>query len=194
MDDKLKLLKAELGEERIKLDEKVADHTFSKLGGLAKFFYIATTERELIHVLDTAMSLRIPYLLIGAGTKLLVSDKGFEGLVIKNRVSNVKISGVKGKVGKDGIGVEEALVEVESGASLLKINDFLKEQKLEQLLDLSSENATLGGAIFLDINLLKFVQKVKVWEKGQVSTEDVDMIRQGVDVVLSAILRVRAAE
>jgi UDP-N-acetylmuramate dehydrogenase len=194
MDDKLKLLRAELGEERVKTGEMISDHTFSKLGGPAKFFYIATSERELVHALDTAAALRVPYLIIGAGTKLLVSSKGFEGLVIKNRVSNVKISGVKGKVGKNGIGVEEALVEAESGASLSKINHFLKEQKLEQLLDLNSENATIGGAIFLDVNLLKYVQKVKIWEKGDVVTEDVDLLRQNTDILISAIIKVRSAE
>src|SRR6266542_3434036 len=118
MDDKIKLLTFALGQERVKLNEKLSYHTFSKLGGPAKAFYIATSQKELILALDTSLELKIPYLILGSGTKILPSKNGFEGLVIKNRTSSIKIGGVKGKVSAKGIGVEEALVEVDSGVSL----------------------------------------------------------------------------
>jgi UDP-N-acetylmuramate dehydrogenase len=192
MDDKIKLIIAEVGEERIKLDEQLSYHTFSKLGGAAQYFYIATTQRELIKIMDLSWELKIPYIILGNGTKLLVSEKGFSGLVIKNRTSAIKIGGIKGKVGKAGIGIEEALVEVDSGVSLNKLNEFLKEQKLKQIDSFSSLKSSVGGAIFLDKELQELAQQVNVWDKGAVSvilTEELNIRDQ---VVLSAVVKVKA--
>src|SRR5690349_14276111 len=104
MDNKAKLIVAQLGEERVKFKENLSYHTYTKIGGEAEFFYIATNQNELSGVLDLAFELKVPFLILGGGTKIIIPEGGFEGLVIKNRTSSIKISGIKGKVGKEGVG------------------------------------------------------------------------------------------
>src|SRR3990167_6899592 len=98
MDDKFKLLTSELGESRIKRDIDVTEFLQNRLGGVALFSYIATTEKELIKAI--------------------------------NLCRNLKIFGIKGKVSKSGLGVEEALIEAGSGVSLKRLNDYVKSQGL----------------------------------------------------------------
>ena len=192
MEDKIKILIDSFGEERVKRNEKLSYHTFSKLGGDAEGFYIATSQKELVDILDVCYQLKIPVLVLGAGTKMMISDKGIKGLVIKNRTSSTKIGAIKGKVGRQGIGVEEAMVEVDSGVSISKINEFLREQKLQEISGISSEHATLGGSIFLDTALQSKVSQIKVWEKGDVYNIGISELKRMDHIVLSLVLKVKA--
>lgn len=194
MDSKHKLLTVELGPERVKFEEKLIYHTYNKIGGPAEIFYIATNKKELVNVLNLAKELKIPFSILGSGTKYLISDKGIRGLIIKNRTSAIKIGGIKGKVGKDGLGVEEALVDVDSGVSIGKLNDYLKGQGLKVLEGISSPASSLGGSIFLDPNLQNLCQKVEVWQNGQINEVDVLDLKRGKDIVLSCVLSVKAQD
>lgn len=192
MNDKVALLKSVLGPERIKVEERLAYHTFSKIGGPAQIFYIATTQNEMINCLNAASDLRLPLMILGSGTKFMPPVRGIRGIVIKNRTSNIRIGGIKGKVGKFGIGIEEALIDVDSGVSLGKLNEFLKEQGLKEIVGISSKHATLGGSIFIDPAIIEQVQKVKVWEDGDVEQININSLKRMSNVVLSAVLKIKA--
>lgn len=194
LQDKIKLLIAEFGEERIKTGELLKYHTFSSLGGTAEIFFVATSQSELTRILNLAYELKIPYQIFGSGTKLLVSEKGFSGLVIKNRTGAVKISGIKGKVGASGIGIEEALVEADSGVSLGKLNEFLAEQKLQEISGFSSLKSTIGGAIFLDQELRMKTQQLKVWDRGDILNIPLEELNRKIHVVLSVVVKVKSQE
>jgi UDP-N-acetylenolpyruvoylglucosamine reductase len=192
MKDALKLLERELGAVRVKYNESLKYHLASGFDVSAECFYIATTIKELTQVLDLTRELKIPFFLFGAGTKVLISKK-IEGLTIKNRTSGIRVSGVKGKVSVNGIGVDEAMVEIESGVSLQKTNEFLKDQKLRQFNFPYIPNSTIGGALYVTPPLQDLTQKVKIWSDGEISeTEVYDLKRT--DIVLSIIIKVKAAE
>ncbi len=193
-EDKIKLLEIELGKERVKRDEPLTYHTYYKSGGPAEVFYIATNEKELVKVLDLCVELKLSHFIIGGGTKLFISNQGIKGVVIKNRTSNIKISSIKGKVGRAGIGIEEAMVEMDSGVSIGKLNSFLDEQKLSQIKTSSPDPSSLGGAIFIDPSIQNASTRVKVWEKGSVFDLDFFDLRINSQVVLSMILKVKAKE
>jgi len=63
-------------------DEPMTKHTTLKIGGPARLFVEAKTADELVAAVKAAVSLHIPHVVIGGGTNLLVSDEGFEGVVI----------------------------------------------------------------------------------------------------------------
>lgn len=67
------------------VQEKVSlkPYTSYKIGGPAQYFYIARSDDEVVAAVQTAMKLGIPYFLLGGGTNILISDQGFQGLVIK---------------------------------------------------------------------------------------------------------------
>ncbi len=202
MEDKLKLVERELGTVRVKYDESLKYHLASGFDVSAQCLYIATTIKELTHVLDLTRELKIPFFLFGAGTKVLPShsdgkvsliSKKIEGLTIKNRTGGIRVSGVKGKVSVKGIGVDEAMVEIESGVSLSKTNEFLKDQKLRQFNFPYIPNSTIGGALYVTPPLQDLTQKVKIWSDGEISDIEVYDLKR-TDIVLSIIIKVKAAD
>ena len=71
----------------IKNNESLAKHTYFKIGGPADQFVEVKTSDELIEAVRYAVSSKLPYLVLGGGSNVLVSDAGFRGLVIKNKTS-----------------------------------------------------------------------------------------------------------
>lgn len=191
MKEKIKILESVLGEVRIKTDEPLKYHLEIPSVGNAKVFYVATNLKELEQALNLAHELKIPFCILGGGTKIIIPDSGFEGFIIKNRTGGIKISGVKGKVSAKGIGVDEAMVEIESGVSFQKINEFLTVQKLSQLPFAVNPNSTIGGSLSGNDALSDITQKVKVWSSGQIFDIDVFDLKEG-DCILSVIIKVKS--
>lgn len=192
MDEKIKLLRAKVGQHKLKLNEPLKYHTFSKFGGQALAFFTATSQRELSDILDAAWKLELPVFLLGAGTKIAFAPGQVTGLVVKNRTSGVKIGGIKGRAATWGVGIEEALVEVDSGVSLGKLNGYLESQNLLGITPVSQPESTVGGVFFDCLKLQVLSQAVKVWRKGKVLELGPGQVERGRDIILSAVLRVQA--
>lgn len=64
-------------------DEPISKHTSFHIGGNAKFFVRIYSIRALKRILKIMKKRKMKYFVIGAGTNVLVSDKGFPGVVIK---------------------------------------------------------------------------------------------------------------
>ena len=82
-------------------NEPLRDHTTFRVGGEADAFLSVQSGDELKKVLLLCKAQQIPYFVLGNGSNLLVSDKGFRGLIISigNYMSEIKIEG-KGKTEK----------------------------------------------------------------------------------------------
>lgn len=59
------------------------NHTSFKIGGSADFFITANTVEELKAVISLCREQDVPYMIIGNGSNLLVSDDGIRGAVIR---------------------------------------------------------------------------------------------------------------
>ena len=59
------------------------DYTTFKIGGKAKYFFVAKNKEDLIKAISVAKKFKLPFFVLGGGSNLLVSDKGYNGLVIK---------------------------------------------------------------------------------------------------------------
>lgn len=79
------LFKVKLSELNIEYNasEPMRDHTSFKIGGDAEVFITVKTISELKSVLSLCREYNVPYLLIGNGSNLLVSDEGIKGAVIR---------------------------------------------------------------------------------------------------------------
>ncbi|KZF00227.1 UDP-N-acetylenolpyruvoylglucosamine reductase [Rhodococcus sp. EPR-157] len=64
-----------------------------RLGGPAREFAVATTSDELGAVVRDADASGTPVLLVGGGSNLVVSDDGFDGLVVKVETSGLRVDG-----------------------------------------------------------------------------------------------------
>ncbi len=72
-------------EERVPL----APLTTFGVGGEARFFAAAKTVDEVQEALVFASARKIPVFILGGGSNILVSDEGFEGLVLSVRLSDI---------------------------------------------------------------------------------------------------------
>lgn len=122
------------GVEGVRRDEPMAKHTTLKLGGPAKYFLIARTRDELVRAIETADRKNIPYRVIGGGANTLVADAGFDGLIIKTAMMDVKIDGSDVHVGSGMLSVAFARKVAAAGLS-----------GLEWLVTLPG---TIGGAVY----------------------------------------------
>ena len=64
-----------------------------RIGGRAKYFKEAKTVEELIEAIRWAGEKKLPIYILGGGTNILWSDKGFDGLVVKPDFDSIEING-----------------------------------------------------------------------------------------------------
>ena len=67
----------------IKENVSLQEYTTFRVGGKAQYFFEAKKESELVEAIKLAKEKNLPFFILGQGSNLLVSDKGFNGLVIK---------------------------------------------------------------------------------------------------------------
>jgi UDP-N-acetylmuramate dehydrogenase len=105
-----------------------------KIGGPAKFFVEVTTVDELKEALLLAKPLvGDKIVILAGGTKVLISDEGFDGLVILNKI--------------EGIGQEGDGLRVGSGALTRDILNYCLENSLSGLEWAGGLPGTIGGAV-----------------------------------------------
>ncbi len=75
------------------------DHSSYRIGGLAKHFFEARSEHELMEALSDARNQNLRVFVLGGGTNILFSDEGFDGLIIKPLFGQVEVSGETLRVG-----------------------------------------------------------------------------------------------
>lgn len=128
-----------LDKKKLKFNEPLKNHTTFRIGGPAAFFCEAKSLDDLIKAVNVASKLSLDFFILGGGSNLLVSDKGYQGLAIKNQAGKIK------KIGQERI-------EVESGARLIEIINFSLNHNLLGLEDFVMIPGTVGGAVFNNIH------------------------------------------
>lgn len=192
MDFKYKLIVDSFGHDRFKYDEPLKDYTVLESEGKAKLFFIAFKTAELIKLIRMCRELRLPFFIFGTGSKIMISSSGFPGLVIKNRTSDIQTISIKGKVTKVGIGVEEAMIEVDSGMSVNKFCSYLDSQGLSTI-EISRLPGSIGGNLFLSKFLQSKVKSIKVLDwASEIEQITADKLSPKKHIILSAVFKVKA--
>jgi len=111
------------------------NYTTFKIGGPAKWFFPVKSKEDLILAFKTAKLFKVPFFILGGGSNVLVSDKGFPGLVIKIQDTRYKI-----KCNKVFAGAGMDL------ARLIRLTANSRLSGLEWAAGIP--NITVGGAIF----------------------------------------------
>ena len=112
----------------------LSDRTRFGIGGPAELYVEAASEPALSAALRIARSSGADYSVIGAGTNLIVSDEGFDGIVLRftaNRISS------------DG-----AMLRAEAGAELQALVDYSIEHGLRGLETMTGIPGSVGAAIY----------------------------------------------
>ena len=69
----------------------LANLTTIKVGGAADYFAAVTDTHHLLKLVRWARAHDLPYLILGGGSNVLISDRGVRGLVIHNRCKAVQV-------------------------------------------------------------------------------------------------------
>jgi UDP-N-acetylmuramate dehydrogenase len=80
-------------EKRFKENELLSRYTNFRIGGPAKFLVEVKSIDELKFAIEKTEEFKIAYFVLGGGSNTLVSDEGFNGLVIRLNLRNVEING-----------------------------------------------------------------------------------------------------
>lgn len=68
----------------------LASYTTFGIGGAARYFVSVKNERELVEALEFARKENLRFFVLGAGSNILFSDQGFNGLVIHNQIKGLE--------------------------------------------------------------------------------------------------------
>ncbi len=77
----------------IKENQPLAAFTTFGIGGPARWFVDAASEQEIAEAVEWSSSRRVPLFVLGGGSNLLVSDKGFPGLVLHVGLKGIERNG-----------------------------------------------------------------------------------------------------
>ena len=154
MDNVISLLQGEFGENRVRINEPMALHTAMKVGGPAAAYIEVDKTDELVKIVTLAGSEKIPFIVIGAGSKTIFSDSGYQGLVIKNNSRRFDVLSRKGKIRNSKIDVDRAYVFADSGAILNQVIRFTIEQGYQGVEEALGVSGSVGGALYAPDTLL----------------------------------------
>ncbi|MBP3597135.1 MAG: UDP-N-acetylmuramate dehydrogenase [Clostridia bacterium] len=132
-----KSLEQILNKEQILKNEPMKKHTSFRIGGNADYFLKIKTQEELKQVLEVCKKFKKEIFIIGNGTNLLVTDKGFRGVIIKLELNNLELKQED----------KEFFITVEAGYPLTKLSKFALDNELEGLEFACGIPGTIGGAI-----------------------------------------------
>ena len=85
------LLKQNLEEKNVLLNERMAKYTTFKTGGPADILVKIESIDKLKYVIDIASQNNLPITILGNGSNILVTDKGIRGIVCKIEIRKFEI-------------------------------------------------------------------------------------------------------
>jgi UDP-N-acetylmuramate dehydrogenase len=123
---------------RIRADIPLAPLTSFQIGGPATLFAEPATMAELVELFRLIREEAAPHFYLGLGTNILVSDAGFDGVVIRAR----------GEL--TGIRVAGDMLHAGPGARLLDLTAQAALQQLSGIELLSGIPGTVGGGLYMN--------------------------------------------
>ena len=132
---------ARLDSTRLKRDEPLAQYTTFKIGGPADLFYDATSTDDLAGAVSAARELGIEFFVLGLGANILIGDKGFRGVVIRNTSSHLRF-------------FDDGRLWVESGAVMARLIPQAVEREWSGLEHYVGIPSTVGGAVWQNLHFL----------------------------------------
>lgn len=159
-----KEIEAFAGKGALFTDEPLCNHTTFRVGGKADAFLSVCDEEQLKCAISVCNERQVPFFILGNGSNLLVSDRGYRGLVIA--------------IGKDmsEISVHENHIIAQAGALLGSVAQTAAKNGLGGMEFASGIPGTIGGAIVMnagayDGEMKQIVEEVTVLTReGEVRT------------------------
>jgi UDP-N-acetylmuramate dehydrogenase len=180
--------------DNVVFDEDMKKHTSFRIGGTADAFVSVTSALEIEKIICFCADTETPYMIMGNGSNILVSDKGIRGVVIHigNGMSKCRIEGCD--------------VYADAGILMSALSKKFLEANLTGFEFASGIPGTLGGGIFMNAGayggeLKDIIESVTfICPDGIIKTETAEnlgfayrrsMFTEGGYVILSCKLRLK---
>lgn len=180
MTDTINALKEKFDENQLLFNEPMKKHTSFKIGGNADILVLPKSTEEIKYLVRLFGENKINYYVMGNGTNLLVSDKGFRGAVIKlfKNFSHISANG--------------NVITAQSGALLSKIAALALKNSLSGFEFASGIPGCLGGAVCMNAGayggeMKDILKNITVLDKGEIIKIPTD--KAGLEYRSSRILK-----
>lgn len=127
-----------VGEEQVKEQELMKKHTTFRVGGPARYYICPRTVLEVQKILQVCKEYELPFFVVGNGSNLLVSDEGYDGVILQ-LFRNY-----------NDIIVEGNIIKAQSGALLSQVASRALEEGLGGFEFAAGIPGTLGGAVTMN--------------------------------------------
>lgn len=186
-----------LGSDNVRLQEPMKKHTTFRIGGPADYYLCPHSTEELQKILQICRENKLEFFILGNGSNLLVSDKGYRGAVIQlwKNFSDIE--------------AEDNTIMVKAGALLSKVAAEALEESLTGMEFASGIPGTMGGAVMMNAGayggeMKDIIREVTVLTReGELLTlskEEMNfgyrtsVVKEKGYVVISAVLQLRKGD
>jgi len=127
----------------------LSNKNWFQTGGPARFFAQPSTAEQFAQALNYAHKHVLPMYILGQGANILVSDAGFDGLVIRPALTDINhISGANDT---------EVLVYTESGVLMDALIEYCLHNNILGLEEFSGIPGTVGGSVYINLHYFQFL-------------------------------------
>lgn len=136
--DFIEIAKDIAGSGNVFINEKLEKHTTFRVGGPAACLVTPDSAESVYELVKICRKENIPYYVIGNGSNLLVSDEGFNGIIIKigRKMSNISI--------------KDKIITAEAGVLLSSIGAYAAKRSLTGFEFAAGIPGTFGGACVMN--------------------------------------------
>ena len=159
--------------ENIKLNEQLKPYTTFRVGGPATYFVEPESIQQVQGLISLCKEHQIDWFVIGNGSNLLVSDEGYDGMIISLQKHFSHVIHEDGKI------------RAEAGAMIAKVSNTAKKHSLTGLEFAAGIPGTVGGALVMNAGAYggeikdTLIEAVVLTEQGEVLTLEASQLELG---------------
>jgi UDP-N-acetylmuramate dehydrogenase len=117
-------------------------------GGSARFYCEPTTAQQFQEAILYANTHQLEIFILGQGANILISDDGFDGLVIRPMLTTITTLSTDGTT---------ALIKADAGVTMPNLIDYCLNNSFIGLEEFSGIPGTVGGSVYINLHYFEFL-------------------------------------
>ena len=132
----------------ITANEPLAQKNWFGTGGPARFYCEPTNAQQFQEAIVYASTHSLDLFILGQGANILISDEGFDGLVIRPMLTAITTVSTT---------QNSALVKADAGVTMPNLIDYCLNNNLLGLEEFSGIPGTVGGSVYINLHYFEFL-------------------------------------